>query len=226
MLHEIIITKDNSHTIYLPHLNEHYHSIYGAIQESKHVFIKNGLEYFLNAQPCEIKILEVGFGTGLNALLSGLKSTAIPETTIYYTSVELNPLPEDVVRQLNYAELAEENETAQNIFKKIHAAAWNEAVTINNNFVLHKIHGSIQQVQLLENYHIIYFDAFAPEKQAEMWTIEVFQKLFNHMLPGGVLVTYCAKGIVKRTLRSAGFVVEALQGPPGKREMIRAFKSC
>lgn len=226
MLLEIIVTKDNSHTIYLPHLNEHYHSIHGAIQESQHVFIRNGLGYFLNAGLKEIKILEVGFGTGLNALLTGLKSIAIPQTSIYYTSIELNPLPQELIIQLNYAELTEQSELAHTIFNKIHTADWNKPVNIHDRFTLHKIQGGIQQTQLLGNHHLIYFDAFAPDKQPDMWTIDVFQKLFLHLQPGGALVTYCAKGIVKRTLKSVGFVVEALQGPPGKREMIRAFKSC
>lgn len=223
-MHQIITTKDGSHSIYLPYLNEHYHSIHGAIQESQHVFIRNGLDYFLSHRS-EICILEIGFGTGLNAFLSCIRSLEFASAKIEYTGLETYPLSEGIIEKLNYADLIEPKNQSQLIFQKLHRASWNVATPLTQHFKLYKIQQSVQAFQLIENYHLIYFDAFAPDKQAEMWTSEIFQKLFMGLKPGGMLVTYCAKGVVKRTLKSVGFTVETLQGPPGKREMIRAIKS-
>ncbi len=238
MYHQIVTTKDQSHTLFLPHLNEHYHSIHGAVQESQHVFIKNGLEYFRNLSPTKnINVFEIGFGTGLNALLTLLKGLEYPHFTIAYSTIEAYPLPQEIIQQLNYtSQLNIENDNSKGFpsplgeglgvraFKHIHSAEWNKPTEITSNFSIHKIHQTLQQIQLSETYDIIFFDAFAPEKQPEMWTKEIFQKLFLHLNAGGILVTYCAKGIIKRTLKEIGFTIETLQGPPGKREMIRAIK--
>jgi hypothetical protein len=144
---------------------------------------------------------------------------------INYTTIESIPLPLTIVASLNYTNLVGPKEISETIFKNIHDSDWNTPTVLTNNFRLHKINQSLQDVPLSNTYHIIYFDAFAPEKQVEMWTSEIFQKLYHCLYPGGVLVTYCAKGAVKRSLRSVGFEIEILVGPPGKREMTRAFKS-
>lgn len=221
---QIIFTKDGSNSIYLPQLNEHYHSIHGAIQESQHVFIRNGLDCFLAQKKTKVDILEIGFGTGLNALLSFLKSKDNSSVNFTYTTIEPFPLPNEIIEKLNYAELLQQP-LAPSLFQLIHAVAWNEPHKLSNNSTIHKLHNTIQEFVSPQLVDIIYFDAFAPEKQPEIWSNEVFQKLYNLLNHGGLLVTYCAKGIIKRKLKAIGFIVEALPGPPGKREMIRAMKS-
>ncbi len=216
----IIITKDGSHSLYNSELNEHYHSVHGAIQESLHVFIEAGLKYLTKQK--EIKILEVGFGTGLNVLLSLIESSK-QNTKINYTTIEAFPLDSNIVANLNYikqhdAYLFEEK------FNLIHSCKWNNEIKISNNFVFTKLNSKMQNVVLNEHYDLIYFDAFAPSSQPEMWTKDIFKKIFNATNTNGILVTYCAKGEVKRTLKNVGYTVESIKGPPGKREMIRAVK--
>jgi tRNA U34 5-methylaminomethyl-2-thiouridine-forming methyltransferase MnmC len=215
----IITTSDGSHSLLNTQLNETYHSVHGAIQESRHVFIRHGLVHSLQVSPKkEVRILEVGFGTGLNALLS-LQYANQAGIKIYYESWEANPLDLSVVQQLNYGELLE----SVYAFKKIMEATWNEPAAISPDFTLHKVHGDILQDALHTTmpFDLIYYDAFAPSKQPDMWSREVLGKIISTLAAGGIFVTYCAKGQVKRDLASLGLVVETLTGPPGKKEMIR-----
>lgn len=217
---KIITTQDGSHSLLNEQLNETYHSVHGALQESKHVFIQHGLDV-VSKDKSTIHILEVGFGTGLNALLT-LHQAKSNNLTIHYTTLEAFPVEEDIWPKLNYVESADAKEQ----FEKLHRANWNEEQNISSNFVLRKLHATLQQVELeLNHYDLIYFDAFAPNKQPEMWELPVLQKIANAMKPGGLFVTYCAKGQLKRDLKSAGLTVETLQGPPGKREMVRGLKN-
>lgn len=218
----IVTTSDGSHSLYIPELDEHYHSVHGAIQESKHVFIHAGL-----GSVClgisKVEVLEIGLGTGLNAFLTYLESSTFP-ATINYTSLEPFPVSKEIVKQLNYTELLDA-EKEKDVFKKIHQQSFNETAAFSDKFTFTKKNVKVQDVELLQKYHLVYFDAFAPRVQPEMWSEEVFRKLYECLVPGGALVTYCAKGEVKRTLRNIGFEVETLPGPPGKREMIRAARS-
>lgn len=217
---EIIVTKDISNTIYLPEIGEHYHSVNGAIGESGHVFISAG---FNSCCKQEIKIFEVGFGTGLNALLSYIDATKKGKSILYY-AIELYPLENDVIKQLNYPLMLKSAEDLSEVFFKLHDAQWNVQVKINSNFTLHKIHGDIKNGIHINGFDVVYFDAFAPEKQPEMWTQEIFDEIFKRLNEGGTLVTYCAKGEIKRRLKRSGFKVEPLHGFAGKREMTRAWK--
>ena len=219
---EIRQTKDGSYTLYVPELNEHYHSVHGALQESQHVFIKHGLEHVLNLRK-DIKILEVGFGTGLNAILTYPFALA-QKAFIQYDTLEKFPLTMEVVEQLQFDKVIL-NPELHDVFLKLHQAPWNEPVDVIPYFTLQKIHETLEEfVPPRAYYDIIYFDAFAPEKQPELWSDEMFAKLFQATRPGGVLVTYCAKGSFKRSLKAAGYEVEALPGPPGKREMTRGLR--
>jgi len=217
-MHQLILTADGSHTLHNELLGEHYHSIHGAIQESRHVFIEAGLKA-LDAGIDPIDILEVGFGTGLNALLT---IAAPGDKTIHYDALEAFPLSEEIFSKLNYGTLVPDSEK---FFKKIHACPWDAPTQITPGFTLTKLSTSLQCFVPYKNYDLIYFDAFAPAVQPEMWTIGIFEKLFSVMKPGGVVVTYCAQGQVKRDLKTVGFTVEGIAGPPGKREMTRGRKN-
>lgn len=218
---ELKKTADGSHTLFVSELNETYHSIHGAIQESQHVFIKNGLHYFSNKT--FVRILEVGFGTGLNALLTLLDSKN-ENQQVNYVSLEKFPLVNELILQLNYPSQLKLNTTQTALFNQLHTCKWNTTVPISTNFNLLKIKEDLIFFQTTATFDIVYFDAFAPEKQAELWTTEVFATIYKLLNSGGILVTYCAKGVVKRTIKSVGFQLETLSGPPGKREMIRAIK--
>lgn len=212
---QIFVTEDGSNSLYLPEFDETYHSRHGAIQESLHVFIENGLE---TVSKENIKILEFGFGTGLNALMTLINSK---EKHIEYTGIEKFPLDITLLNQLNYAKREEELV----LFEKIHLADWNKKAVITDNFTLEKIKSDFIKFQSDEKFDIIYFDAFAPRVQPELWTKEIFEKTFSFLSKEGILVTYCAKGSVKRTLKEVGFKVISLPGPPGKREMTKAIKN-
>lgn len=216
---EIILTEDGSHSLLNTTLNETYHSIHGAVQESKHVFVKHGLDFAGQTRKDSLSILEVGFGTGLNALLT-LQHAQQRSARIQYTSLEAFPLPEAIWSKLNYTESLGLTE----YFSQLHQAPWNVQSFILPNFQLLKIDKTLQDVNLDRTFDLIYFDAFAPSKQPEMWTFDMLQKVVNSMSPGGVFVTYCAKGQLKRDLKSLGLEVETLPGPPGKKEMVRAVK--
>ena len=222
MKREIILTGDGSPTIYLPDLDEHYHSIHGAIQESQHVFIQNGLHEFRNQK--NISILEIGLGSCLNALLTAIAGKENNCSIIHYTGIEAFPLTELEQDKMNYAQnLA--NSTALDIQKAINQVPWNTTINIHSSFILTKVFGKVQEIELKpEEFDIVYFDAFGPRAQAEMWTKELFSKLFKTLKNNGLFVTYCAKGQVKRDLISVGFEVENRPGPPGKREITLAWK--
>lgn len=212
-------TEDGSSTIYLPQLDEHYHSVHGAIQESRHIFIQVGLR---SLPAGHIRILEVGFGTGLNAFLTLLETFNQPDLSVEYFTVERYPLGSDITEQLNYPQLIAPEHT--DYFAALHRAPWGKPVKITPSFVLHKIEGDIATSALPDDIHLIYFDAFAPEKQPEMWTPSIFKRISSHAAPQAVIVTYCAKGEVRRGWQAAGFRMEKLAGPPGKRHILRGFK--
>ena len=218
---EIITTSDGSHSLLNTALNETYHSKHGALQESIHVFIKEGLDYFLQRKSQkDISILEVGFGTGLNALLTVQRALELPNNIIHYTSLETFPVPETIWSKLNYIDCV----GLQEKFNQLHEAKWNEVVLISSNFNLRKLQTSLQQIDFTSEFELIYFDAFAPNKQPQMWEIDVLRHVVNAMRADGIFVTYCAKGQLKRDLKSLGLDVETLPGPPGKKEMVRAVK--
>lgn len=219
---ERILTKtdDGSLTFFLPEIDEHFHSTHGAVQESRHVFIEAGLKQMLKNK---LTIFEVGFGTGLNAFLTYLESIPHPLTIDYY-GIEKYPLKKEEYELLNYAD--EEVKHEHIVFQLLHHSTWNETVEIDVRFNLTKIDADIITFDFsnLPHFDLIYFDAFAPNKQPELWTSEMFQQLYNKCNPGGILVTYCAKGEIRRKLQSVGFNVERLNGSPGKREMLRGIK--
>lgn len=215
------ITADGSHTIYLPELDETYHSVHGAVQEANHVFINAGLNFVSNKTT---KILEIGFGTGLNAFLTLLESQNVARK-IHYVGVEAFPLKESLINELNYLDELEVNKINKENFYLLHQCDWEDYQIITTNFDLKKVRSDIKNFVTHEQFDIVYFDAFGPRVQPEMWDKSVFQKMFKLLNIGGVLVTYCAKGSVKRALKEVGFEVENLPGPPGKREMTRAIKT-
>lgn len=211
-------TADGSSTLLSDKYGAHYHSQHGAITESKHVFIKAGLNA-VNIP--NINLLEVGFGTGLNAALTA--QTALEKgIKINYVALELHPLTQDDYRMLNYSITLES--TTADLWEKICQSPWNKANPITDLFSIEKINVDFTTWRPANQYHLVYFDAFAPNDQPEMWEKLQFQKIYNALAEGGVLVTYCVKGIVKNTLREVGFDIERLQGPPGKKHMLRAWK--
>lgn len=218
---KIITTSDGSHSILNEDLNETYHSVHGAIQESVHVFIKNGLAYVLEKNPSvPISIFEVGFGTGLNALLT-LQSVARHGKQANYTAIEHSPLGAEIWSRLNYSSLLDMTSE----YDTLHLSTWDQLHSLTSNFNFLKLKTTLQQVELSHgSIDLVYYDAFAPSKQPELWTFPVLEKIFRALKPGGVMVTYCAKGQLKRDLIDLGLVLETLPGPPGKKEMVRATK--
>ena len=219
---EIIETRDGSHSLVNKALNETYHSRHGARQESLHVFIGHGLDFLLQKGPKDmIHILEVGFGTGLNVLLTLQRALAL-EQSIAYISLESFPLDESIWSKLNYVG---DEAALREWFQAIHCCEWNVSCPLLENFSLTKLHTTLQAVPLQDQgFDLVYYDAFAPNKQPEMWEIAVLEKVVAAMAAGAVFVTYCARGQLKRDLRTLGLVVETLPGPPGKSEMVRAIK--
>ena len=220
---KIIISEDGSHTIELIGKNEQYHSTHGAIQESKHVYIQHGLAR-ISQNKQQINILEVGMGTGLNVLLSyqyALKN----QLHINYTAIEAYPLENKIWNQLNYAKLIEDKNDLSAIYHKIHISEWNKELLLNDQFHMKKINRPIQETQLKDNYFdLVYFDAFNPDLEPQLWSAEVFSNLYHSMKMDSLLSTYSTKGIIKRALKSCGFSIEKKPGPPGKREILNAIK--
>jgi len=212
---ELRITSDGSHTLFVPEIDECYHSSHGAIQESRHIFIEAGLKQCAKS---EIKVLEIGFGTGLNAFLTLIEAEKT-QTQIHYTSLELFPVEVEKALQLNYADGY--SPEIRNYFELLQTSPWNTKVQISPNFSLEKIEADFTTVAFSDKYVVIYFDAFSPEKQPEMWSLQQFEKIAKQCNPGAILTTYCAKGIVRRAIQAAGFTMERLPGPPGKREILR-----
>lgn len=209
-------TADGSHTLYLPAMDEHYHSVNGAIGESEHIFVNAGLRSLAQK---EIRILEIGFGTGLNAFLTLREAMTDPAWRIVYYAVELYPLPFELATRLNYVGLAWPE--GESLFLDLHRAEWERPTQITDRFVLHKIEGDANRVSLPDGIDLVYMDAFAPEKQPEMWNAALYRRLADAMVPGATLVTYCSKGDVRRGLRDVGLFMERLPGPPGKRHILR-----
>jgi len=218
---EIVKTDDGSDTLFAGEYGEHYHSTFGAVQESMYVFIGAGLR---NCAGPSLNLFEMGFGTGLNAYLTALETIRTNKYVRYFT-VEKYPLSQVTWSKLNYPYIVP-NGNAK-LFQIIHEAEWDNEVIINDHFSIYKIHSDLKDIDysLLPLFDLIYFDAFSPEKQHELWETDVFAQLANHGAPLAKLVTYCAKGSVRRSLSDAGFMVSRIPGPPGKREIVSCTKS-
>ncbi|MBS2213824.1 tRNA (5-methylaminomethyl-2-thiouridine)(34)-methyltransferase MnmD [Carboxylicivirga mesophila] len=211
---EIKVSADGSHTLFVPELDEHYHSVNGAYNESMHVFIEPALQF---CQKASVSILEIGLGTGLNAFLSAINQG---DKTIFYHALEKYPITPEAASHLNFAKA----EAEQQLFTRLHELPWNEAAELQPGFTLLKDEADLTNITFDRPYDLVYFDAFAPEVQPEMWGEAIFQKIYKAMNNDGILTTYCAKGVVRRTMQAVGFTVERLPGPKGKREMLRAVK--
>jgi tRNA U34 5-methylaminomethyl-2-thiouridine-forming methyltransferase MnmC len=217
IIRSVVSTADGSSTLYVPILDEHYHSVHGAVQESSHVFLEAGWRAIAPGRT-ELNVLEIGFGTGLNAWLTAKEAESQGLKT-YYESLEAYPLSLEEAGLLNYTEAYPEVD--RQVFLTMHESPWGVPVEIRPHFSLHKWHGKLEDWSPEITFDLIYFDAFAPSAQPELWTEEVFKKLRSAAREGALLVTYCAKGSVKRAMKASGWKVEALPGPPGKREMTR-----
>lgn len=225
MKREFLTTSDGSKTIRLPQWDEQYHSKHGAIQEAKHVFIKSGLEFYRKhfLKQSKISILEIGFGTGLNALLTALFADNF-SINVEYVGLEAYPIDKNEWTQLNYGSQLTDK-SASDIFKKLHLVSWEEFVEITSNFTLKKCQQYFQDFNEEACFDLIYFDAFGYRAQPELWSKIIFEAMYKALRKNGVLVTYSAKGSVRRNLQELGFKVERIPGPPGKREMLRAVKA-
>ena len=219
MKRRVITTADGSKTIHIEDWNEQYHSIHGAIQEAEHVFIKNGLSLFTDQR---VSILEMGFGTGLNALITLIRSKKLG-LKIDYTGVEAFPVAADELEQLNYIPLLNAMDSEKD-FERMHSGKWETDIVLSNGFSLTKKQRSFFEVDDENDYDLVYFDAFGARVQPELWTERIFAKMYKAMKHDSVLVTYSAKGSVRRAMQAVGLNVERLPGPPGKREMLRATK--
>ncbi len=216
----IINTADGSTTIFIEDWNEHYHSKHGAINEAYHVFIKNGLSLFKNQS---LSILEMGFGTGLNAFITLLESRKL-NCSVDYFGIDAYPISNEEQKQLNYAEQLSSNKGSTLLFEKMHSLDWGQKNNISENFSLIKKVAFFNEITIENEFNLIYFDAFGARVQPELWTETIFEKMYTALKTKGVLVTYSAKGSVRRAMQAVGFTVERLPGPPGKREMLRATK--
>ncbi|RYY26760.1 MAG: SAM-dependent methyltransferase [Chitinophagaceae bacterium] len=222
MERKLLLTGDGSHTILVPDLDITYHSRHGALQESVHVFIEAGLNYVMKGKTTPCAIFELGFGTGLNALLTCMEAHD-HNREINYTAIEPFPLERELVNQLNYAALLQRDDAA--LYESlIHDASWNGRTKIHEHFTLTKYDHTLEQMPVNGSYDLVYFDAFSPTSQPALWAQDSFEKIFAILRPGGVLTTYCSRSIVRRTMTAVGFKVEKIPGPWGKREMVRAHK--
>lgn len=216
-------TKDGSKTIHIPEWNEQYHSTHGAIQEAKHVYLKHGLAFFCTsegyAKQSEISVLEIGFGTGLNAFLTAIKAEEL-NLNCNYVGVEGFPISNKELEALNYTETLKHKA----IFKAIHTCEWEKEFKISKNFKLTKQQKQFSEITNKNHFDVIYFDAFGPRVQPELWTETIFKNMYKAMKQNGVLVTYCAQGHARRAMISVGFTVSKVEGPPGKRHMLRTVK--
>jgi len=222
---KIVKTADGSTTIQIVEWNEQYHSMHGAVQEAKHVFLKMGFDhaYAKAGQPDELHILEIGFGTGLNAILTLIHAENL-KLKLNYEGIEAYPVAAEEIKQLNYIELLKAEEYTS-VFEKMHSVDWEKYAAINSQFNLKKRQQTFETISDQEKYDLIYFDAFGARVQPELWGEPIFEKMHAALKAGGVLVTYAAKGSVRRAMQAVGFTVERLPGPPGKREMLRATKN-
>jgi tRNA U34 5-methylaminomethyl-2-thiouridine-forming methyltransferase MnmC len=221
MKRELRETADGSMTIYLPEMDEHYHSYHGALQEAMHVFIGNGIHRF--SKKDTISVFELGLGTGLNALLTAIWANENNQKVIYF-GLEAFPVEVEMNLQMNYQNLISNN-LATNYFTKIIEAEWEKSIMISDKFQIQKVEETIQNLSITNQFDVVFFDAFGPRAQEEMWEFNVIEKTVQLLNSGGLFVTYCAKGQLKRDLKALGLKVEALPGPPGKREMTIAWKN-
>ena len=222
---KVIRTEDGSSSLFLPELNETYHSFHGALGESQHVFIKMGLDYWLEQNPDAkaVSIFEVGFGTGLNALLA-LEAAERNSLNTKFTTLEPFPLSTATTAQLNYGQMVA-NGVFEKEFTHLHAAPWHQEVPVTPHFTLIKHQSRLEDFSAPEaSFDLVFFDAFAPSKQAELWEKDLLEKVAKFMATGAAFTTYCAKGQLKRDLKALGLRVETLPGAPGKKEMVRAVK--
>lgn len=220
MERKIIKTSDGSSSVYLPEWDENYHSKHGAIQEAYHVFIKNGLDLFEDGS--RLSILEMGYGTGLNCFISYLEAVK-RKVKVDYIGLEGYPLDVDIIKNLNHLEQLHAEEAAE-VYSRIISSKWGEKVEIDQSFKLTKLEVMFEDFEEHQIANLIYFDAFGARVQPELWTETMFKKMYEALVGGGVLVTYAAKGSVRRAMQAVGFEVERLPGPPGKREMLRGRK--
>lgn len=218
MERSLMMTEDGSHTMFMNGMDEPYHSTHGALRESMHVFIKEGLQ---RTEQTTLRILELGFGTGLNALLT-LKESILKNLNIYYHAIEKYPLTESEYALLNYEKVIDM--CPEGAFLQMHNSPWGKPINMTDNFTLYKENSDFRSMKLPSHFNLIYFDAFSPDKQPELWTKNIFDTISKVSDPGAILVTYSSKGTVRRTLSACGFNVHKVAGPPGKREMIRAVK--
>jgi len=225
MNREIIVTTDGSNSIAIPAMGVTYHSTHGAIQESMHVFIESGLCFIktINSYPNTLSIFEMGFGTGLNALLT-VADAAMTSQFIYYETIEIHPLETDIALSLNYCDQLNRPDL-KTLFTQMHQCEWDIAIALTPFFTFKKMKTGLAEYIPSRLFNIIYFDAFAPEIQPDLWTVTVFKKLYHAMEENAVLTTYCSKSIVRKAMAEAGMQVEKIPGPPHKREMVRARKS-
>jgi tRNA U34 5-methylaminomethyl-2-thiouridine-forming methyltransferase MnmC len=223
MERKIIFTEDGSHTIAESGKNVTFHSIHGAIQESVHVFIDAGFKYIIiQLQDQQVNIFEMGLGTGLNVLLTFIEAEKLNQK-IYYEAIEEFPLKENEAKELNYCEQLGRSDL-KNIFLQLHTSEWEKEIHLSSHFIFKKYRTSLLNFSSTHFFDLIYFDAFAPKAQPELWTEEIFKKMFSILTVNGILVTYCSKGSVRRAMFAADFVVEKIPGAQGKREMMRAVK--
>jgi len=217
---DIVLSRDGSHTILNSRFGEHYHSFFGAIQESRHIFLEAGLKVAAH-ESTSVNVFEVGFGTGLNALLTYFHARRSKRTVVYH-AIEKHPLNKEQIMALNYPDFT--GKDMKDVFVSFHECPWEEEIEISKFFILKKIKADLVNYVFSSQYDLIYFDAFAPDVQPEMWQETIFRKLFHTMSSGSILTTYSAKGSVRRTMEKVGFKVEKLPGPPGKRQMLRAAR--
>lgn len=218
----IIETEDGSQSLYNEALNETYHSTHGALTESQYVFIKQGLDLFVERGETEVDIFEVGFGTGLNALLIQEYAQRNPQLTLNFTTLEPFPLSDALIEDLSYDKLIAG--VSNDDFRALHNCDWEAPIKLLTNFSLTKHRTTLKDFETSSSFDLIFFDAFAPSKQPEMWEMALLSKISALMNDDGVFVTYCARGQLKRDLADLGLTVETLPGPPGKKEMVRAVK--
>lgn len=219
----IVTTSDGSSSLYLEEWDEHYHSHHGALAEARHVFIRHGLQFVMETkEPSSVALLEIGFGTGLNALLSALFAQQ-NLLTINYTGVEAFPVRREEWQSLNYPELLQKEGDSASLFENLHESSWSQPNTITPVFILEKRNQDFRDICDERQFDLIYFDAFGARVQPELWERPVFDRMYKALKPGGILVTYASKGSVRRAMQASGFTVEKLPGPPGKREMVRAW---
>lgn len=217
---KIIETADGSKTLFIPKMDEQYHSVNGAKTESEYVFLKKGYLHHSSESP---KVFEVGFGTGLNALLTALEADKQKRSTTFYT-IEKYPVTSQEIEHLEYGRII--SEEAQKIFSDLHQAEWGKTIQVSDYFFIHKIEADLTKFcfDTIPAIDVVYFDAFGPDKQSSMWQFDIFEKIYNASANNSIFVTYSAKGVIRRSLQNCGYLMERLPGPPGKRQMLRGIK--